>query len=100
MKKMNKLMLGASIAMTTVIISPQVMAEKIMRVGSWLPPAHNMNSEVLPTWGKWIEEATEGRVKIKVEYPGGHPKAFLDQVQDGAFDAGWTYNGFFPGRFK
>ncbi len=100
MRKMNKLILGASIAMMTVTASPQVMAEKIMRVGSWLPPSHNMNAEVLPTWGKWIEEATEGRVKIKVEYPGGHPKAFLDQVQDGVFDAGWTYHGYFPGRFK
>lgn len=100
MKRIHHLLLGASIVAATGLASPQVLAEKIMRVGSWLPPAHNMNAEVLPTWGKWIEEATEGRVKIKIEYPGGHPKAFWDTVQDGAFDAGWTFHGYAPGRFK
>jgi TRAP-type C4-dicarboxylate transport system substrate-binding protein len=81
-------------------ISAEALAEKVMRVGSWLPPAHTMNKDVLPTWAKWIEEATEGRVTMKVEYPGGHPKSMLDQVQDGAFDAAWTFHGYFPGRFK
>ncbi len=99
MKKAH-LLLAASVALATALTTSQAMAEKTMRVGSWLPPTHNMNAEVLPTWGKWIEEATEGRVKIKVEYPGGHPKAFLDTVQDGVFDAGWTFHGYFPGRFK
>lgn len=100
MKNMQHLLLGASIAAATILTAPQVMAEKVMRVGSWLPPTHNMNAEVLPTWAKWIEEATEGRVTMKVEYPGGHPKAMLDSVQDGVFDAAWTFHGYFPGRFK
>ena len=100
MRKFHHLLLGASIATTAAISAPQAFAEKVMRVGSWLPPTHNMNAEVLPTWGAWIEEATEGRVKVKIEYPGGHPKAFLDTVQDGVFDAGWTFHGYAPGRFK
>ena len=75
-------------------------AQTVMRVGSWLPAKHTMNADVLPTWGKWIEEATDGRVTIAVEYPGGHPKAMLDSVQDGVFDAAWTFHGYFPGRFK
>jgi len=100
MKKMQHILLGAGLAAMTMVASSQVMAQKIMRVGSWLPPTHTMNADVLPTWGKWIEDATEGRVTIKVEYPGGHPKAFLDAVQDGVFDAGWTFHGYFPGRFK
>jgi len=100
MRKIQHILLGAGLAAMTMVASSQVMAQKIMRVGSWLPPTHTMNADVLPTWGKWIEEATEGRVKIKIEYPGGHPKAFLDSVQDGVFDAGWTFHGYFPGRFK
>lgn len=100
MTKFNKLALGMAVAATTMLTSTQAFAEKTMRVGSWLPPKHTMNADVLPTWGKWIEEATEGRVKLKIEYPGGHPKALLDQVQDGAFDAAWTFHGYFPGRFK
>ncbi len=97
---MRKIILGLSIASLALLTSTQALAEKIMKVGSWLPPKHTMNADVLPTWGKWIEKATEGRVKIKIEYPGGHPKALLDQVQDGAFDAAWTFHGYSPGRFK
>ncbi len=96
----NKWGLGLAMASSILVASGQVMAEKVMRVGSWLPPMHTMNKDVLPTWGKWISEATEGRVSLKIEYPGGHPKAFLDNVQDGVFDAGWTFHGYFPGRFK
>ncbi len=91
-------LLTAGLAMS-MAISGQVMAETVMRVGSWLPPTHTQNAIVLPTWGKWISEATEGRVSLKIEYVSGHPKSVLDQVQDGAFDAGWTYHGYFPGRF-
>lgn len=100
MKNIQGILLGLTVASAALLTSTQVFAEKVMRVGSWLPPKHTMNADVLPTWGKWIEEATEGRVKLKIEYPGGHPKALLDQVQDGAFDAAWTFHGYFPGRFK
>ncbi len=100
MKHVNKLMLGLTLASSVLVTSGQVMAEKVMRVGSWLPPKHTMNKDILPTWGNWISEATEGRVSLKIEYPGGHPKALLDNVQDGVFDAGWTFHGYFPGRFK
>ncbi len=100
MRKFNHLVLGATVVAVTSFTTSQVLAEKVMRVGSWLPPTHNMNAEVLPTWGEWIKEATEGRVTLKIEYPGGHPKAFWDTVQDGVFDAGWTFHGYAPGRFK
>lgn len=88
------------LALGAVMLPGQASAEKVMRVGSWLPPKHTMNKDVLPTWGKWISEATEGRVTLKIEYPGGHPKAMLGNVQDGVFDAAWTFHGYFPGRFK
>lgn len=96
-------LLGAGLAVTAATAmfgTSALAAEKTMRVGSWLPPTHTMNADVLPTWGKWIEEATEGRVKLKIEYGGGHPKALIDQVQDNAVDAAWTFHGYFPGRFK
>jgi len=88
------------LALGAIMLPGQASAEKVMRVGSWLPPKHTMNKDVLPTWGKWISEATEGRVTLKIEYPGGHPKAMLGNVQDGVFDAAWTFHGYFPGRFK
>lgn len=96
---MKRMKLLAASFVVGLSVSGHVMAETVMRVGSWLPPTHTQNANVLPTWGEWISEATEGRVKLKIEYVSGHPKSVLDQVQDGAFDAGWTYHGYFPGRF-
>lgn len=81
-----------------VSVSAYATKVKTIHVYSWLPPKHTMNANVLPTWGKWIEESTQGRVNIKIKYPGS-PKGVLDNVEDGAYEAGWTYHGFFPGRF-
>jgi TRAP-type C4-dicarboxylate transport system substrate-binding protein len=99
MKYLAKIII-TTLALSAIILPGQAFAAKEMRIGSWLPPKHTMNKDVLPTWGKWISEATEGRVTIKIEYPGGHPKAMLGNVQDGVFDAAWTFHGYFPGRFK
>ncbi|HBR96640.1 MAG TPA: C4-dicarboxylate ABC transporter substrate-binding protein, partial [Gammaproteobacteria bacterium] len=93
MRTVKRLAVGVALGLS---LSGQLMAETVMRVGSWLPPTHTQNATVLPTWGEWIAEATEGRVKLKIEYINGHPKSVLDQVQDGAYDAGWTYHGYFP----
>jgi len=71
-----------------------------MRFASWLPPTHVQNAVVIPTWSKWIEEATEGRVKIEVAYGMGHPKTMFELVEDGVVDASWSFHGFVPGRFK
>lgn len=81
-------------------LSANVMAETTMRIASWLPPTHPQNAVVWPTWGKWIEEATEGRVKIKIEYGMGHPKTMFELVEDGVVDASFSYHGYAPGRFK
>lgn len=83
-----------------VVLSASAVAETVLRVATWLPPAHIMNAKVWPTWGKWVEEATEGRVKIKLEYGMGHPKSLFDLVEDGVVDASWSYHGYVPGRFK
>ncbi len=85
-------------ALAFVFASPA--AARDMVVGSWLPPTHPMNAEVLPTWGKWISDATEGRVNLRIEYHAGHPKGVFDGVEDGAYDAGWSFHGYIPGRFK
>lgn len=94
-KTLTKLALASALTLTAV---PATARDLV--VGSWLPPTHPMNAEVLPTWGKWIDEATEGRVKLRIEYHAGHPKDIFDNVEDGAYDAGWSFHGYIPGRFK
>ncbi|MCV6587771.1 MAG: TRAP transporter substrate-binding protein [Marinobacterium sp.] len=81
-------------------LSAGAMAQTELRVASWLPPTHPQNAVVWPTWGKWVEEATEGRVKIKIEYGMGHPKTMFELVEDGVVDASFSYHGYAPGRFK
>lgn len=81
-------------------LSTSAVADTVLRVATWLPPGHAMNAEMWPTWGKWIEDATEGRVKIKLEYGMGHPKSMFDLVEDGVVDASFSYHGYVPGRFK
>lgn len=71
----------------------------VMTVASWLPPGHPQNAVVLPTWRRWIEQATQGRVSLKVEYGLGAPPTIFDLVEDGVADAGWSFHGFVPGRF-
>lgn len=94
LKVAGALTLGMSLSTTAM------SADTVLRVGSWLPPTHAQNAVVWPTWSKWVEEATEGRVKVQMEYGLGHPKTMFDLVEDGAVDASYSYHGYVPGRFK
>ncbi|PML81873.1 TRAP transporter substrate-binding protein [Enterovibrio norvegicus] len=93
---------------TAYLITPLMMsialqaqaAEKTLRISSWASPNHGINTTVWPTWGKWVEEATEGRVNVKVEYNMGPPPAQADIVTDGIGDVTWFFHGFKPGRFE
>ncbi len=81
-------------------VASMASADTTLRVASWLPPTHTQNTVVWPTWAKWVEEATEGRVKVVVEYGMGHPKTMFELVEDGVVDASFSYHGYVPGRFK
>ncbi|WP_241234972.1 TRAP transporter substrate-binding protein [Amphritea opalescens] len=80
-------------------LSSSVMATQILRIATWASPQHPQNSVVFPTWGKWVEEATQGRVKVVLEYGLGHPKTMFELVEDNVVDASWSYHGYVPGRF-
>ncbi|MEI8611739.1 TRAP transporter substrate-binding protein [Enterovibrio sp. Hal110] len=82
------------------LLPMSAMANVELKIATWLSPAAAMNKTVLPTWGKWIEEATDGRVKISLVYDLGSPNSLIDLVEDGAVDGAWTYHGYFPGQFK
>ncbi|MCJ8340082.1 MAG: TRAP transporter substrate-binding protein [Pseudomonadales bacterium] len=99
MIKRNFLKMAGVVALG-MTFSQLSFAETTLTVGSWLPPTHAQNATVWPTWAQWVEKATEGRVKIKMEYGLGHPKTMFDLVEDGAVDASFSYHGYVPGRFK
>ncbi|SEQ69221.1 TRAP-type C4-dicarboxylate transport system, substrate-binding protein [Amphritea atlantica] len=99
MTKMTFLKSAAAIALGTSLTTV-ALADTTLRVASWLPPTHPQNAVVWPTWAKWVEDATEGRVKVEIEYGLGHPKTMFELVEDGVVDASWSYHGYVPGRFK
>ncbi|WP_027854200.1 TRAP transporter substrate-binding protein [Marinobacterium litorale] len=99
---LNKKCLTTAIAAITLGASLGAWAEEpiIMHVATAGPPGHVQNSVVFPTWGSWIEEATEGRVKIKLEYGLGDQSSYFTLVEDGVADAAWSFHGYVPGRFR
>ena len=69
-------------------------AETVLKISSWAPPTHPMNSVVWPTWGKWVSDATEGRVTTKIEYKLASPLNQFALVRDGIADAAWIFHGY------
>lgn len=90
----------AGLAVAAFFSSSVTLAATELRVGTWLPPTDKQNSVVWPTWAKWVEEATEGRVVVKIENSSAHPKTLFQMVEDGAYDASFSFHGYVPGRFK
>ena len=84
----------------SLLLSVSVQAQTTIRVATWLPPSNPQNAVVWPTWIKWVEDATEGRVTVKLEYGMGHPKSLFALVEDGVVDMGFSVLGYIPGRFK
>ncbi|MBD1557051.1 TRAP transporter substrate-binding protein [Vibrio sp. S9_S30] len=83
-----------------LMAAKKVAAEKTLIISSWASPNHGINQVVWPIWGQWVNEATNGRVKVKVEYNMGPPPAQADLVADGIGDVTWFFHGFKPGRFE
>ena len=74
-------------------------AQTKLVIGSWAPPTHHINSDVLPTWGKWVQDATQGRVTFEIKYNLAQPPGQFDAVRDGIQDVGWIFHGYNPGKF-
>tara|TARA_R110001592_G_scaffold14420_1_gene64449 strand:- start:963 stop:2003 length:1041 start_codon:yes stop_codon:yes gene_type:complete len=96
----TKLFTKAAILSLGLTISSGAFAATTLHVGTWLPPTNPQNAIVWPTWAKWVEEATEGRVNVEVEHDLGHPKTMFQLVEDGVVNAGFSYHGYVPGRFQ
>ena len=74
-------------------------ADVELKIATWLPPSHSVNSVFLPKLIGELEKRTEGRVSAKVEYDLAAPNGLLELVEYTGADISWTYNGYFPGRF-
>ena len=86
MKKTKLATYIAGLALGAVITLP-ANAATVMNVSTWLPENHAQNAVVWPTWAKWVEEATEGRVTVNIERSSNNPAQLFQIVEDGVSDA-------------
>jgi len=91
-------LLLAGTAATAFAAAPAGAQTKLI-IGSWAPPTHHINTDVMPTMGKWIQEATKGRVTFEIKYDLAPPPGQFDAVRDGVQDIGWIFHGYNPGKF-
>lgn len=96
---MFKSLLGMTALSVGLALSGNVYAQTTLNVATWLPPTHVQNEVVWPTWAQWVEEATEGRVKVNIERTSSNPAQLFQMVEDGVADAAFSFHGFVPGRF-
>lgn len=88
------LMLGA--AATTAAARPTTLD-----YSSWIPPTHPLMSDFMIPWGKQIEQATDGRVKIRfLPKPVTNPVGHRDAVRDGVADLAFISLSYYPGYFE
>jgi len=95
-----KSLAAASLLTVGMAGSSLVSASTTLVVGTWMPPSNPMNAIALPTWAEWVDEATEGRVQVRIEQGLGNPGSFYQMVEDGVMNAGWSFHGYLPGRFS
>ncbi|MTI45289.1 TRAP-type C4-dicarboxylate transport system substrate-binding protein [Roseibium hamelinense] len=71
-----------------------VKAEELV-LSSWLPPKHPVVTQVMTPWAESVEEATEGRVTVRIlPKPLGPPPAHYDLAADGIADITYGLHSF------
>ncbi|MCE8518099.1 TRAP transporter substrate-binding protein [Ruegeria pomeroyi] len=74
-------------------------ADTTLRISTWLPPTHGINTEIFAGLIGMMEEATDGQVSGELVFGLAPPPAQMDLIQDGAADMAIIFHGYQPGRF-
>lgn len=84
----------------TMATSGLANAETVLRFSSWVPETTHP-SPGFQAWGKSIEEASEGRLKVEFFFSGqlGNPRDHYNMARDGIADFTWSVPAFEPDRF-
>ncbi len=70
-----------------------------VRISSWAPPSHHLNSQVWPSWQKCLAKESGGSIKSKIVYKLASPPRQFDVVRKGLADAGWIFHGYNAGKY-
>ena len=80
-------------------IVAQAQEPRVLRLSTWVPPAHELNRSVFPTWARSVERATDGRVRVSIEHNLAAPDQQFELVRSGRADVGYVFHGYHPDRF-
>ncbi|MEL6523099.1 MAG: TRAP transporter substrate-binding protein [Pseudomonadota bacterium] len=86
----------------TVVVGlalPVAAQDHTMRISTWLPPNHGINTEIFGGLIEMMEEATGGAVSGELISGLAPPPAQTDLVLDGAADIAVIFHGYQPGRY-
>lgn len=94
----DRTLLGASMLAIAVTVMPAA-AQTTLTMSSWVSPSHPLTRDVLGVWGKQVEQATNGRVKLQMlpKHPSAPPGTF-DAVKDGLVDVSYVTASYTPAR--
>lgn len=81
-------------------VGPTEAQTLTLRFNNFLPLTHWMNQKKILPWGKMVEDATQGRVKVELTASTLCPPAQqFECVRDGIADAALGIHGYSPGQF-
>ena len=89
-----KLLTTAGLLSLSLAAAP-ALAQSELVLSSWLPPRHPIVVNAIEPWAEQVEEATDGRVSIRVlRKPLGSPPAHFDMARDGVADITYGLHSF------
>ena len=91
--------LAAVLTLSASLATPAIAQDHNLRISTWLPPSHGINTEIFGGLISMMEEATDGAVTGELVSGLAPPPAQMDLVLDGAADIGIIFHGYQPGRF-
>ena len=96
-----KLLSLLSIGLLTLGVASVTHAEQTkLRISTWLPPTHGINTEIFGGLVDMMEEATDGQVTAELVHGLAPPPAQMDLILDGAADIAIIFHGYQAGRFS
>ncbi len=87
----------ATLALAAGLAGPAAAVD--IKISSWAPPTHPINSQMFPTWGNCVKDGTKGAVTWKIEYNLAPPPAQFNVVRKGIGDVAWIFHGYNAGRY-
>ncbi len=97
-KKILLTIMGSALVATS---GPALAQTTTLTLSNWVPPSHFIVKDVLSPWMERVENATGGRVKIKLLPKAvGSPAQHWELARKGVADITWSNFTYEPERFK